>query len=272
MKRKAIFLDIDGTLVNRNGEVPPSAREALCRAGKKGHELVLCSGRSRFQIPESLLELGFSGIVAATGAYVTAGDELIFHACIDEEHRRSSYTYLEGNGFIFFYQAAHAVLINPRCYEGMLEIYRELGMSARNTEQLASRMRIVEEPWRDPGNEKIVYHKGPFPLQQVQRELKPYFDTAPLSFADRGGLAGEIGISGISKATGMAQYLSHAGLTREDTVGIGDGPNDLDMIEYAGVGVAMGNALPDVKERADLVTDHIDADGLYRAFETLGLL
>ena len=79
-------------------------------------------------------------------------------------------------------------------------------------------------------------------------------------------------INGINKATGMERYLKAAGIAREDSIAVGDGPNDLQMMEYAGIGIAMGNAREEVKERADMVTSSIDDDGIYRAFETLGLL
>jgi hydroxymethylpyrimidine pyrophosphatase-like HAD family hydrolase len=69
----------------------------------------------------------------------------------------------------------------------------------------------------------------------------------------------------------MERYLKAAGIAREDSIAVGDGPNDLQMMEYAGIGIAMGNAR-EVKERADMVTSSIDDDGIYRAFETLGLL
>ena len=70
----------------------------------------------------------------------------------------------------------------------------------------------------------------------------------------------------------MKHYLEYAGIAREDSIAIGDGPNDLQMMEYAGIGIAMGNAREEVKQRADLVTEHIDEDGLYHAFERLHLL
>ena len=72
--------------------------------------------------------------------------------------------------------------------------------------------------------------------------------------------------------TGMERYLNAAGIAREDSIAVGDGPNDLQMMEYAGIGIAMGNAIEEVKERADMVTSSINNDGIYRAFETLGLL
>ena len=103
MKQKAVFLDIDGTMVDSDGKIPESTKEAIRRAKANGHKMVICSGRSRFQIYDELLELGFSGIVGAAGAFVEADGEEIFHVYIDEEHRKSSYEYLENNGFLFFY-------------------------------------------------------------------------------------------------------------------------------------------------------------------------
>lgn len=56
----------------------------------------------------------------------------------------------------------------------------------------------------------------------------------------------------------MERYLKAAGIAREDSIAVGDGPNDLQMMEYAGIGIAMGNAREEVKERADMVTSSID--------------
>ena len=89
-RHKVVFLDIDGTIVNAAGEIPASTKEAIRRAKANGHKMVICSGRSRFQIYDELLNLGFSGIVGAAGAFVEADGEEIFHAYIDEEHRRST--------------------------------------------------------------------------------------------------------------------------------------------------------------------------------------
>lgn len=63
MDKKVVFLDVDGTMVNEKGEIPESAQYAVRTAQANGHRMVVCSGRSRFQIYDGLLELGFSGIV-----------------------------------------------------------------------------------------------------------------------------------------------------------------------------------------------------------------
>lgn len=272
MKTKVVFLDIDGTTADENGRVPDSTKEAVRKAKENGHKMVICSGRSRFQIYDELLSLGFSGIVGAAGAFVDVDGKEIFHAYIDEIHRKSSFEYLEQNGFLFCYQADDGIVINQRSSDGMIRFFRERNMNERRLNRLIGKMHLTERPWDNPKNEKIIYYEAPFPVAAVNQDLAPYFDTVAISLEGMDDFAGEIGIGGINKATGMERYLKAVGILREDCIAVGDGPNDLQMMEYAGIGVAMGNALESVKARADLVTDSIHNDGLIKAFEKLSLL
>ena len=72
--------------------------------------------------------------------------------------------------------------------------------------------------------------------------------------------------------SGIQKVLEHYGIRREEIIAFGDGENDMDMLQFAGIGVAMGNAGPEVKEAADYVTEHIDEDGLEKALRHYGLL
>ncbi|MDD6305859.1 MAG: HAD family hydrolase [Clostridiales bacterium] len=272
MEEKVVFLDVDGTMVNSKGEIPESAQYAVKTAQAKGHKMVVCSGRSRFQIYDSLLNLGFSGIVGGAGVFVIADGKEIYHAYIDEEHRKSVYDYLEENGFLFCFQADDGVVLNQRSCDGMLKAYEEFGMSKERLERLSGNMHVTEEPWKNEKNEKIIYYGAPFPVEKVHKDLLPYFDAVAISLDGMDEFAGEIGINGINKSTGMEIYLKHVGVSRENCIAIGDGPNDLQMMEFAGISVAMGNAREDVKALADMVTDHIDEDGILHAFERLRLL
>ena len=92
MNQKVVFLDVEGTNVNDKGI-------AIRKAVENGHKLVVCSGRSLFQLPQMLLDLGFSGMVTAAGAQVIAGGKEIYHAVIDEEHRKFIVDYMEKNNF-----------------------------------------------------------------------------------------------------------------------------------------------------------------------------
>lgn len=272
MKKKVVFLDVDGTLVNSEGKIPESAKRAVKQAQANGHKMVVCSGRSRFQIYQELLDLGFSGIVGGAGAFVSAENKEIYHAYIDEAHRKSSYEYLEGQGFLFCYQADDGIVLNERSRDGMVQVYLDAGMSEERLNRLIGNMHLTDEPWKNEKIEKIIYYNAPFPVEKVHADLEPYFDAVAISLDGMDEYAGEIGINGINKATGMEIYLNHVGVSREDCIAVGDGPNDLQMMEYAGLSIAMGNARDEVKQRADMITTSVDEDGIYKAFVKCGLL
>lgn len=293
---KVVFLDIDGTLVDYNGNVPESTKKAILQAKKKGHKMVLCTGRSRFQIPKKLWNLGMDGVIAGAGAFVEAFDSatekgipatdegvpndskitttgtILCQMVIDAKHAKSSYDYLEGNGVLYCYQGEDGIVLNQRSYDGMMEIDRLNGMSEELMESLHGKIHLTETPWDVPNLEKIIFYDAPFTMEQVKADMLPYFDTVALSLSGTEGVSGEIGLNNIHKATGIKLFLEYVGIGREDSIAIGDGPNDLQMMEYAGVGVAMGNAKEEVKKLADMVTTDVMADGIYHAFEKLGLL
>ena len=83
---------------------------------------------------------------------------------------------------------------------------------------------------------------------------------------------GEISLSGITKSYGMQKMLDFLHVDRKDTIAFGDGYNDLEMLQFVENGVAMGNAVDDLKAVADYVTDSVDQDGIYKAMKELGLI
>lgn len=272
MDRKIVFLDVDGTLVNAQGIIPESAKYAIKKAKENGHKMVVCSGRSLFQIQEELLKLGFDGIISSAGACITSDGGEIYRAQMDEEHRKLASEYLDEKNAIYFFQMAEGMVISPKNKERLLEYGKEQGMDEDYVKQFLSSLYVQEQVWDNDKEEKIVYFESDASLGQMHQDLLPYFDVVPGSMIGADEKSGEIGISGISKATAMEIYLKHEGVTRENSVAIGDGPNDLQMMDYAGTSVAMGNALDTVKERADMVTSDINEDGILKAFEVLGLI
>lgn len=272
MDKKVVFLDVDGTLVNAQGIIPESAQYAVKKAKENGHKMVVCSGRSLFQVQEDLLELGFDGVISSAGACVQADGQDIYHARIDEEHRKLAAEYLDKQNALYFFQMAEGMVISPKNKERLLEYGKEKKMDEDYMEQFLGSLYVQEQVWDNDKEEKIVYFNSNASLDQMHQDLLPYFDVVSGSMLGADEKSGEIGISGINKATAMEIYLKHVGIKRENCVAVGDGPNDLQMMEYAGTSVAMGNALDAVKERADLVTEDIDKDGILRAFETLGLI
>ena len=87
-----------------------------------------------------------------------------------------------------------------------------------------------------------------------------------------GDLSGELCQPGVNKATAIAAVIDHLGIDRGATIGIGDGSNDLEMLDYCAVGVAMGNASPAAKSAADETTSTLLDDGIWHAFRSQGLI
>ena len=79
-------------------------------------------------------------------------------------------------------------------------------------------------------------------------DLAPDFENTPLSYNNQKN-GGAITIAGVNKSVGMREFLKAAQVSVADSVAIGDGPNDFEMIEFAGTGVAMGNAIPELKKK-----------------------
>lgn len=201
-----------------------------------------------------------------------AGGKEIYHAVIDEEHRKFIVDYMEKNNFVYCFQTDAGVVMNKRSEQQILKIMSDMGITEEHLRQLVGEFFIQEDVWNNEKEEKLIYYDAPFGVARVHADLEPYFDVVALSLSGADDYCGEVGINGIHKATGMKRYLEYVGIPREDSIAIGDGPNDLQMMDYAGIGIAMGNAREEVKKRADMVTSHIDEDGLYHALDRLGLL
>ncbi|MGL4790164.1 MAG: HAD family hydrolase, partial [Anaerotignaceae bacterium] len=107
---------------------------------------------------------------------------------------------------------------------------------------------------------------------EVKEILGNNFDVTAMSFGKMSEDCGEITCAGINKAFGMKKVLEYYGMDREDSIAFGDGPNDFEMLEFANVGVAMGNAIPQLKEVADMVTTSVMEDGIKNGLEKLNLL
>ena len=158
MNQKVVFLDVDGTIVNDKGIIPESTQIAIRKAVENGHKLVVCSGRSLFQLPQMLLDLGFSGMVTAAGAQVIADGKEIYHAVIDEEHRKFIVDYMEKNNFVYCFQTDAGVVMNKRSEQQILNIMSDMGITEEHLRQLIGEFFIQEDVWNNEKEEKLIYY------------------------------------------------------------------------------------------------------------------
>lgn len=261
--QKALFFDIDGTLVNFKGEVSDSTKRALMKVRANGHKIVLCSGRSACQIDTSIFGVPFDGIIAASGAYVSYNDQVIYEHFLSDTARRKIVDCLE---------SAHAK------YTAQTE---KLVVTEKNKAFICQHFHITNpETVLEVDNhieerndiKKFTFCQSQVPLHEIQKALAPWCQVMAISFENATDDAGEICALGIDKALGIQKYIDFVGIDRKDTLSFGDGPNDYEMIDYAQIGVAMGNAIAGIKERADYITTSVNEDGIEKALKHFKLI
>ena len=274
---KLLFFDIDGTLVGFGGVMPESAIEALKKARENGHLLFISTGRSKSQIYESLMDFGFDGIVAATGGYVEFQGKEVFHNVFGKDNIIKVLDAFDGSDAGLFFQKKDEVITTSRYAEVFLE---EFGIEA-DLDRISETpglefVRLDDDlegyPVNHADTESFIYCKAPYPTEVLSRMLAPEIHVETASYKNPEPYSGELTLEINSKATGIEKMLEYLGREREDVIAFGDGANDLEMMEFANVSVAMGNANERVKKRADLVTTDILDDGIKNALERLSLI
>ncbi len=272
MNTKYIFLDIDGTLVNMKSEMPESAKKALLAAKKNGHKVLICTGRYYEQIyPWLLEEIDFDGIIISSGATVIWEGKEIFHKSFSKEMFLHVENTLKNAGASTLYFLGHSLGGTEKDYKRVCDALVEAGVS-REVVVDAYGNTVFSDTDELENVEKGMYGCADINIDEMKTRLGPTFNVDPFSFNNMPPTWGEITLAEVSKGSAVRLLMEHVGADIRDSIAFGDGGNDATMLEAAGIGVAMGNADESAKAVADVITDHIDEDGIYNAFVRLGLI
>ncbi|MFA9378177.1 MAG: Cof-type HAD-IIB family hydrolase [Lachnotalea sp.] len=266
--KKIIFLDIDGTLCDIHGTVPQSAIMAVQTARKNGHKVYLCTGRSKGEIYEKIFDIGFDGLIGAAGAYVESDNEVLYHKSIDDNTIHSLVEYLQENKIVFVLETNHGVFMQNNDIKILEELFKAIKGESRNeSEENMGILKSIGNVSQASEVNKVLFFCSSKSIQEIQDQFKENLLVMPSSIIDFGGISGEISDKNINKSTGIQIVLEHLGITREAVIAMGDGPNDVEMLEFANIGIAMGNALDQLKQHADEVTDSVSENGIYNSFK-----
>ncbi|MFV0555501.1 MAG: Cof-type HAD-IIB family hydrolase [Lactovum sp.] len=270
--RKIIFLDIDGTLVNFDQTIPDSTIKALKEAKEKGHYLFISTGRSYPSIHKELLDLNlFDGIIASAGANIFWQGKEIYHSYLPQEKLTELAKILDRHEAIYMFQGYNGRFIDAKNGERMTKHFKDHGFDIEKFSFF--KQTVIESPYARDDIESGVFHEAKVSLEEIQKEIGNDVKITALSFEDKNeDNSGEFTKAGVNKATGIQFVLEYLELSQKDSLAFGDSANDIEMIQYAEVGVAMGNAIQEVKAVADIITDNISEDGIYKAFKKLQLI
>ena len=274
MKKKLIFLDIDGTLTPAGSNTPPeSAMRAVKRAQALGHKVFLCTGRNPGMMAP-VFALGFDGAVAGAGGYVFAGDKVLFDCPMKQEEFETGMRLLKENGVFRTIEARDKTWGD----EDLGDFLANAGEG--NSELIRWRKALAEQLNILPMGEydgspiyKIVFMcKEAKQLEPAREALEKEYNFVVQDVAAHSCLNGELINRKFDKGRGVRIIAEAFGAGIEDTIGFGDSMNDLEMIETVGTAVCMDNGSPALKEKSRLICPAVEEDGLYWGFEKLGLI
>lgn len=264
---RALFLDIDGTLVGAGDQISPGVRAAIAGAREKGVEVVLCTGRARYTTEPVARQLG-----PPLGYVVTSNGGVAMHLGTQEVLYRRLLSIPIALEVI---RAIYEVGGKPYVYEDAtaadLEGARVLYHPERSPDIFAVPPRyrphaaLLEDLPFAPVS--VCTFGPPAQMQALVLHLRERL-SADLSIIQSGSHAYwgvEVFTQGVSKRLGLEMIAARLDVNQEEIMAIGDHFNDLEMIAWAGIGVAMGNAIEEAQEIADYVTASVDEDGVAQA-------
>ncbi len=261
MRFEGLFFDVDGTLKGfASGRIPPSAVRALHAAHERGVRLFVVSGRQQGQIARAVEGLPFDGYVACNGA-----------CCFDAEWRPLASATLppddigrlvgllaRGGGPTVTFMYGDRVAAS-RADAAVEDFMRRCGVEPP----------VVEDPRRALG--EPLYQASLFVGVDEERRLMA--ELLPGCMANRWHPAFvDVNLRGCDKRSGMERLMEHFGIRRERTMAFGDGGNDIPMLRFAAVGIAMGGAAEEVRLAADWVTSAPEEEGIARALRRYGVI
>ena len=264
MDEKVLVLDIDGTLTNSAKEISPATKRGILETLKRGHKVILASGRPTpgMYRYEKELELEKYGgyLLSFNGGRIVEcrTGEIVYQRVLPGGIIPGLYRFAaeHGCGLVTYFGDQILSAFSPDEY--VLLESRINGMDIRVVDHFTE--------FVDFEINKCILTAAPEAAEQYEKELaQKYGDILSVYRSEPFFI--EIMPKNVDKATSLDRMLETVGLTRENAICCGDGFNDISMIKYAGVGVAMGNAQPAVKEAADYITDTNDRDGLVEVME-----
>jgi len=255
---KIVFFDIDGTLVNKRGEIPVSTRESIKRLKESNVEVILSSGRGPSQLKHIAQDLNIDSYVSLTGSYVVYKGKVIYDQPLSTFMVRSLLDFSMEND-------------HPIVYLGKEDVFTSHVGDPDVKETFLNWLKLDYPNFYEPTAVDFpVYQFLLYCPEEMEDVYKKQFSD--LHFIRWHPLSSEITPRGGSKAKGIDALLNYLGLTSAEAVAFGDALNDREMLSLVGMGIAMGNAHEALKPFAKFTTKHIDDDGVYFGLKKIGLI
>ena len=257
-----IFFDIDGTLLDASGQIPPSAQKAIALAQKKGNLCFVNTGRPYSHLVPAVKNLPFDGYICSCGQQILLGGKTILHARFSPAEAKEIVALVEACHLDAVYEAEHGVWFqsthaNSPSVDHTKAHFIALGFDVDgriDTDNFCFDKFCV---WSQEDSDRALFIEKARSLCTV---------------IEREGNLIELVRKGYSKETGIKAVIDHFGADIDCTYALGDSTNDLPMLRCVSHGIAMGNAPEIVQNAADYVTQTAEENGIYNALAHYGLI
>lgn len=261
MKYKMVCIDMDGTLLGRRKKISALNKRVIKEAHDRGVEIVVTTGRLYNNAAYFSQLLGVdSPVIAANGAIVIdqKTNDIIYECAIPKEECIRILEILSKYKVFFQFNTNDTIYCNNWLTKITTEFYmtkqvyfEHLNIKYENAQNKKEWEKIFHKENNNMAKSIVIA-----PLKSTMLKVRDEINKLPniVSFAS-GSHSLEINYKNVSKGKAVKALIDKYGISVDELICIGDNENDISMIELAGLGVAMGNAIPEVKRIADYITD-----------------
>lgn len=258
--RKAIFFDIDGTLINSFGgrkDISPRVKKSLRLLQKEGHYIFIATGRPYAFLDEVIRDFGFDGYILANGAHVMVNEKTIHSQSMEEKFVKSFVSMLDKNKIEYVLEDEKNSYLKP---------------SQKNFADFFEKIGILEECFKPEYElDSLQVHKIEVlcPTSKILNDCIEFISEYPqYNYCNSIHPTHlEVYLKENHKASGILKAIDYLDIPIEQTYAFGDGMNDIEMLSTVGCGIAMGNASSEVKKYAKQITEGVDCDGVASGIE-----
>lgn len=273
MRYKMICIDMDGTLLGKGREISEENKRIIKEAYDEGAKIVVTTGRIYNNAAYFSNILGVeSPVIAANGAIIREkhDDHIIYQNTILKEECKELVKLLYKNKIHFHFYTIDSIY----CSSNFVELGTKLFMTKQiGYESLKINYYIAKniDEWEEIFNNNsdkitkcIAFSLNKDKIKNFKKELDSIDEVV---YFGAGAHSIEINHRGVSKGNAVKELAKYYGFNKDEIMCIGDNENDLSMIQYAGLGIAMGNAIEAVKKAADYITDTNKRHGVAKAIK-----